>query len=611
MLACRYCAPETHALLARCKASSLHVRFESTLTLSGFTCLWDHAVLGRAIMPGAAMLEAAASAHKIMLSVGSPNKITYMSRAHVSSASILMPLALSPPSPSMRVAFIVEVDTILGDLSQLSQTGGTQSSLQRHFVSSISQYFHQSEARAVQSRACAAIQTILQQFLCIKNGTWPRIALASLYQESLQQARQYVVHPALLDNCTQASSALIDMPAPSTSTSTNTRIPVGVHACRIIKQLRHVQAWASASITGLLPDESALGDYSLVSSEHAFGSASICGMVFKPVGHSNIMTSQPKATIQSVDFLPRRIYKVVWTVLQPHIIGVKADLSRSYILEWQSLNAHASVQERFKMISSQVAASSAASSLHFLQMQRMPQMRLITKTHVHSLADQGFKLMTFHNDSMHSAAAAGLLRVASREVPTTHWQHIMQDRHGVNTSVTDQEISELGALGISASNGALYTPLIRASNLASHGCITRNTPNPVNGQSTIITGGLGSIGSLVGMWRIAHSNDAPIIMLSRSGRRKSLQVESMALLGYVCFARCDVAQSEDVAALASTISCSQQQMQAVMHAGGVIEDGLIRNQVHKVAIASVFPDNIGCILQIYTCLCVDCAKEML
>lgn len=94
-------------------------------------------------------------------------------------------------------------------------------------------------------------------------------------------------------------------------------------------------------------------------------------------------------------------------------------------------------------------------------------------------------------------------------------------------------------------------------------------------QSVAITGGLGGLGLLTA--RFLYENNAErILLLGRSGRgeiRQSMLENSTE----ICLIKCDVASKEDSFYL-SNLHGRNKKLDSIIHAGGVLRDGLLRSQ---------------------------------
>jgi acyl carrier protein len=114
-----------------------------------------------------------------------------------------------------------------------------------------------------------------------------------------------------------------------------------------------------------------------------------------------------------------------------------------------------------------------------------------------------------------------------------------------------------------------------------------------SGGRILITGGLGSLGALVSEW-LAARQAADVVLLGRSGRGVAplLGPSSAASGSLTTAAMCDAGTAEDLAALLAAPGWSSAKPVAgVMHAGGVLVDGVLSSQT-IASIKAVFGPKI-------------------
>jgi len=95
----------------------------------------------------------------------------------------------------------------------------------------------------------------------------------------------------------------------------------------------------------------------------------------------------------------------------------------------------------------------------------------------------------------------------------------------------------------------------------------------------LITGGLGSLGLLIAHW-MAHQGVRHLVLMGRQGVTGSTRaaIDALEKTGaQVAVARADVAQEEQVASVLARIGDSMPPLRGVIHAAGVLDDGLLLN----------------------------------
>ena len=568
----RYCAPKPHLMMARCTVSTMHIHVEAIISEAACAHLQDHVVSTKAIMPGAAMIEAAAAAYNTMLSTGPLSYDGHEKQNILSSASIMLPFVLPLPSLGAHVRLHLEIDTKSGQIAEFSQLSNSNNIL-KHFLCSSSQCRTEINLRGLSMGRKAIITRM--SLLDLKSTS---VALASLHQDllSCKQSDTYLLHPALLDNNTQASAALFQVSAQNRPPPT--RVPVGMQACRLGQGPWHTQAWASASFTALLRDESAICNYKLASPSKGDLNTEILEMRFKPASHINKTRVAPQA-LEPTKIPRQSLYKIRWEAVQPEVCHSKYQTLLEGTSKWQSLDAHTIVRKQG--LSRQPTPYSAVASGLCIVQEKLPvQVRLINAIHVSPL--DCHVPMPQRQTLLRDAALVGLLRVASSERSATNWQYISRSPYNSHDISQDLALPQADAIGICIEGGIWHSPLLRTAYLNKintkpyHG----DASNLGNSNATIVIGGLGGIGSLVSNSVITRGSKTPLILLSRFGRHNGSNPGHTTYCGnLMCIARCDSTCLEEVAALQCIPAFRQNPLQSILHAGGVIEDRSIQDQV--------------------------------
>lgn len=563
-------------MLVRCTASASLMKVEAVVSTNACAYLLDHVISGKTILPGAAMMEAAAAASRLALSKGSLVHDALDDRIVLSSASILAPFILPLPASATTAVLVIEVQTLSYQIAQFSRRGIAQDTY-KHFKGSTAK----SAIKIGPLKTSMAIRTKLLRFIT-PHAEDAGVALA-LMQQSLfetKQAGQFLLHPALLDNSMQASASLVGVP--SQAAPNQTRVPVGIQACKICQTMWQAQAWASASVVALQPDGSVTCDFKLVTLPEANQSARLFDMLFKPATRmtgSNLHDTVPMAPVQ------HHLYMLDWQAM--HVCTHGLELAHFYQRSsvWQGFDAHKRAEWQFFTTRSTLLTS-AASGLRLIQMlQNQRNVRLINTIHVPPLVGQASlpKLKYY----LHDAALIGLLKVAALERSTTHWHHISRSPYDSKGLIGDSMVRQADASGVCMEGGLWYSPMLKTISRRNalyprKGSIQPNMSlfTEQHSRATIVIGGLGGIGSVYSAYVIAKHLKRPLILVSRSGRGKSAFLnDKMPSGGLLYLLRCDAACSEETAIFASNSALLQYPLQSVVHAGGVVKDKGIKDQV--------------------------------
>ena len=557
-------------MLTRYTSVNSRTQLESTLSNKALHYLWDHIVLGEALMPGAAMMEVAFASYTTMIFATHSLHHKLQGGMHASLASISAPLALPTLSSSIKTTVVLQIDLLSGHLTFKSSSDASAAT-KKHFNCGASQTFgHMEVTKKPTSRS------VLLKTFSVESTKPSNTALASVWQPKMSQLKQYMMHPTLLDNSTQTSAALANTQIAKSPFPT--RVPVGVSACLFSKQ--PCQPWTNASIVDLTPDGSAICDYGIASADCMGWYANIHGLKFKPLGHTMRRAPVPKQ-FTTATLTENHLYKVNWPALGVYKrVNKRHHMSCPTSLVWQIMDGNASAGIRLHIKGSS-SPSAVAKSLRFVQVLENPQeICLISAASTPTI--MGEAMILPRSRSVRDAIAIGILRVASQETPTVSWQHILQSPYNPTNILPKQYLQVDNVSGISATAGAWHSPRLAPMNKYEPFAANNEelAPSPLGPCATIIIGGLGGIGSLLGHRIINGHGEAPTTMLSRSGRHSGLTPMHTAMsMGLVSFARCDAASLDEVGALARFQASTHQVLQHIIHSSGAIADRKIAEQV--------------------------------
>jgi malonyl CoA-acyl carrier protein transacylase len=172
----------------------------------------------------------------------------------------------------------------------------------------------------------------------------------------------------------------------------------------------------------------------------------------------------------------------------------------------------------------------------------------------------------------------GLVRSAQAEYPDRGLTLLDLDDQTPIADVIDRVVSS-GRPQLAARNQALLAP--RLERIAATGRTA--VPNPDG--TVLISGGLGTLGSIVGAHLVHAYGVRHLLLLGRRGAEGAEAViEELSQLGTeVTVAACDVANRD---ALAEVLASVQPPLTGVVHAAGVLDDSLLNNlddeRLHRV-----------------------------
>ena len=371
----------------------------------------------------------------------------------------------------------------------------------------------------------------------------------------------YTVYPIILDASFHLGASLnyLNKQGHNTKLDTNTkrmhimRVPTnfGIYS-NIMGIASRIAYWANVADLCQHPND-------LVSSSYKLGRCNstntieIVHMVSKPLQRIDIGASSPTVT----DSEEQLMYEVHWKAVELSP-SFDDNLSTTTPQRWQKISRegrHVWVAGLGKETSMYTCAIvNLAIVQHILREQSVEseQCQLLGTMSRCSLGTP----YSMVKDSIILATALSFLRSAAQEQSKIVWQSTFDNAFNASTSVLVPRadafgMQRMGPLTLQAQ----LLPTFQASVLHMRGVIPK--------QTVLITGGLGEIGMLVGLWTDANMV-GHICMASRMGHSSREADAVLSSMHYATICRCDVACTEEAFHLTSSKATV---VRSVMHAG--------------------------------------------
>ena len=181
--------------------------------------------------------------------------------------------------------------------------------------------------------------------------------------------------------------------------------------------------------------------------------------------------------------------------------------------------------------------------------------------------------------SPHQAALWGLGRVAAVEHPELKCTLIDLDPESdqTNAAMLAQELlAETEVNQVGYRQGKRFAARLVAARL-----LSEKTERPIRPDSTyLITGGLGGLGLLVAEW-LAAEGATHLALMARSTPSESVESRLSGLLKQdvqLLIIQGDISQPEDVKRALAAIAEGMPALRGIIHAAGVLDDGVLANQ---------------------------------
>ncbi|KAK9834736.1 hypothetical protein WJX74_008822 [Apatococcus lobatus] len=648
--------PAPHSLLA---CFSWHgeqphqARWDLQLRQPSQTFLWDHQVSGRILFPAAAMFEATRSAGGYLLDgIHTPSVSLTLLNAAIPAAFELPSLrqqrqpAVQPPPAQVIVdisgaftgnAVLQTTTTTNGDAtSHLRATMGRCQSYSRNRANVLSKFQEATKDPAAAGNVGGPLQ-VLQQILqiCPEDPSYPlghgrpggrgQAACPMAYASPPQDAAEgFSIHPAAADSCMHVG-ALCGNP------DGRIRVP-GALGAFLAEPLGspgapHSQAsqasgprgdangngfterWAVGEGEPEQTDETRRLSYSITAHGGSPGVV-IAGLEAKVL---RLGASGPSAaaTTASTD---QSQYCSEWRTIQPSPASGQGSsaMDKPHVWSWRLSKTGSLQGPRVKIAPSPndwraaVQAIQHAGQTALRLMQSLPDDTGDIALH-HKLSQDGVCSAPANSNNLSGSCLTAMIKVAAAEKPGHAWRICAADP--LNAAAMALQPLDTASLYDAAFStaGSIQQPFLRE-------CTAQpGIGKPGYSNSWAITGGLGALGLVMAHWACQQAPAASISLLSRSGHAEGQPALASLLSpdshGHVEICKADISCQADAGL--STGGWSQLLSPNVLHAGGVLADGLISKQTPAKLRAVLAPKVNGALNLHHQAACLPLAGLVL
>jgi KR domain len=479
----------------------------------------------------------------------------------LASAAIPAPLVLGEGPRSQVLLSIVHPKA--GDVRIQSQSASKPAhAFTIHLVAKICQLLE--PAHPLTSAVPSVFNKLLTTPTMISPTPVALAAVASPLQGSCQPT-SFRVHPALLDNCTQVGSAF----SPSEKARTF-RVPVGAALYTPIGSqgvYPHNASWGIAAFVGSDVASNVTCSFSLnVGNRVTFA---LADLLFKPLSRAIVDGSTSGGSVPA----PAVLYRLNWLVnvaLQSSS-AARPGLTQASLKEPAIWSSGVCGKLRIGLNASPILA--AARSLQYLQgVHGKGHVTLTTPAQLCDHTEITWASRAYNNQ-LASATAAAMLRVAAQEKTAIQWHHQACDVNMSSPMVSFEEDAD--AFGVCYSRQSSQVPRLVDCPEATPLTGTHHMKGVTWGNGTVlVVGGLGDIGKVICSY-VAISGNNNIAILTRSAHEAAIDAD---VNGLITISSCNAGVARDVSHLQSGLQWCQTPVTGAIHAGGVLEDGLIGKQ---------------------------------
>ncbi len=541
--------PEPHHLLGRvARAMATALLYETELLLPKASYLWDHAVSGRAILPGTAFLEAGAACLGTALADEAAALQALLAR-------VTIPVPLELPAAASRLLVQCQVETASGrvKVGSLGPAGSREHMYGTAATAAVAVLQASTAAKTTLAPSAAVLAACFRDVSPLAGST------VGVIEGTRRDGR--VGGKGASPACLDAAFHLGALPQPGAKPVL--RIPASIQGYQVLARSPEGQL-----VGGCQPmrtaQHSVVNDYWLRSME-----GTLCyveGLEARALSQLAARKSAAAAPAPSAA-----------AAAQP---AVEAEAGLLYQVSWAASEAaplppSGTARQQLKFAHGQPAVMVCASGIAALQQGSTSGSIVLTAPGLH--ASSHAAPAAAPSGLLASSLLYGLLKAAIQENPSSGFTSVGLDSQQAASTALQLGSGDVpagaDAHGTLQRGGALYQPaLIRCTVPPAHDA---RLAEPTASRCAI-TGGTGTLGQLVASYLAANQDARRLTLLGRTGRLASAEAAAKLLgaesLAAIVLAMCDTAASEDAAG-----ALSAAEPQALVHSGGMLADAVLGN----------------------------------
>lgn len=539
---------------------------QANLLAPAFAYMWDHLVSGRPLFPGAALFEMAAAAARVLLGSATDS-------VALAGASIPSPLVLPELSAQARGATMTALSCRLDASTTAIEISSSQRSV--HLLASLAAVA-KCDLSLCGSDAVALAAPAAAMLCPLQPTSAGSASFTADVCDAMQHARNVALSPAVLDSCLHLGAV-----PPVAGTPSMLKVPAGVQAICILvaASTSATTQFVALACHRLTTNALSITDFRLsLAAGSGNGCCDISGLEAK-----SLMARPAHQHMESEQLL----YKVSWEVHTAAAVVTTAALATARLAS--------------------AAGGAVLLACHALQLLTSDRMSSHTGLLLATTAVQPIATLPTSSSALSAAVLWGMARAVALEAPALHIAGTDADVLAAGSVVAGSSmlavvpaatVKSSDAFGQATRSRLSYHAMIKPAPASSTSILPSWPLGAINASigRLLITGGMGTLGSLVATWMAGVGMASVLQLVGRSGKFAGVSPLLQQLLQSadgpaITFTAADMACMEDNGVLTAA-SSSSALLAAIIHSGGVLADATLPNQ-RPSSVRAVFASKLA------------------